>query len=112
MTIPSHVPSQLGRVLAGQFRIDALLGQGGMGTVYRGVQLSVNRPVAIKLITPTAPNQDDLVKRFRREAEATARLSHPNTVRLFEFGVTDTHELYMVMEVRFQRSIVAIIQSA
>jgi serine/threonine-protein kinase len=66
--------------------------------VYRGVQLSVNRPVAIKLITATAPNQAELVKRFRREAEATACLSHPNTVRLFDFGVTETEELYMVME--------------
>jgi len=112
MTIPSHVSSQLGRVLAGQFRIDALLGQGGMGSVYKGVQLSVNRPVAIKLITPTAPNQDDLVKRFRREAEATARLSHPNTVRLFEFGVTDTHELYMVMELLEGSDLAQQLQSA
>jgi len=88
----------LGRVLAGQFRIDALLGQGGMGMVYRGVQLSVNRAVAIKLITGSAPNQAELVMRFRREAEATARLSHPNTVRLFDFGVTESQELYMVME--------------
>jgi serine/threonine protein kinase len=88
----------LTRVLGGQFRIDALLGQGGMGMVYRGVQLSVNRAVAIKLITASAPNQAELVKRFRREAEATARLSHPNTVRLFDFGVTESQELYMVME--------------
>ncbi len=93
----------LGRVLGGQYRIDTLLGQGGMGSVYRGVQLSVNRSVAVKLITATtggaaSPNQPELVNRFRREAEATARLSHPNTVRLFDFGVTEGNELYMVME--------------
>jgi serine/threonine-protein kinase len=64
----------------------------------KGTQLSVNRAVAIKLIHASAPNQEELVKRFRREAEATARLSHPNTVRLFDFGVSDAHELYMVME--------------
>jgi hypothetical protein len=98
MSIPTHGQSQIGRMLAGQFRIDALLGQGGMGAVYKGTQLSVNRAVAIKLIAASAPNQDELVKRFRREAEATARLSHPNTVRLFDFGVSDAHELYMVME--------------
>ncbi|HEY2734980.1 MAG TPA: serine/threonine-protein kinase, partial [Polyangiales bacterium] len=98
--MPNSVPgqSQIGRVLAGQFRIDALLGQGGMGAVYKGVQLSVNRAVAIKLIAPSAPNQTELVKRFRREAEATARLSHPNTVRLFDFGVSESQELYMIME--------------
>jgi serine/threonine-protein kinase len=98
MSIPTHGQSQIGRMLAGQFRIDALLGQGGMGAVYKGTQLSVNRAVAIKLIAASAPNQEELVKRFRREAEATARLSHPNTVRLFDFGVSDAHELYMVME--------------
>jgi serine/threonine-protein kinase len=98
MTESTATDPNLGRVLAGQFRIDALLGQGGMGMVYRGVQLSVNRAVAIKLITASAPNQTELVQRFRREAEATARLSHPNTVRLFDFGVTDSQELYMVME--------------
>jgi serine/threonine protein kinase len=98
MTESPATDPNLGRVLAGQFRIDTLLGQGGMGMVYRGVQLSVNRAVAIKLITGSAPNQAELVQRFRREAEATARLSHPNTVRLFDFGVTDSQELYMVME--------------
>jgi eukaryotic-like serine/threonine-protein kinase len=98
MTTPTHGQPPIGRVLAGQFRIESLLGQGGMGSVYRGTQLSVNRAVAIKLITATSPDQEELVKRFRREAEATARLSHPNTVRLFDFGVSDTHELYMIME--------------
>jgi serine/threonine-protein kinase len=98
MSTPTHGQSQIGRMLAGQFRIDALLGQGGMGAVYKGTQLSVNRAVAIKLIHSSAPNQEELVKRFRREAEATARLSHPNTVRLFDFGVSDAQELYMVME--------------
>jgi serine/threonine protein kinase len=90
--------SAIGRVLGGQYRIDSLLGQGGMGSVYRAVQLSVNRAVAIKLISAQAPNQPELERRFRREAEATARLSHPNTVRLFDFGVTDHKELFMVME--------------
>jgi serine/threonine protein kinase len=95
---PPNGQPPIGRVLAGQFRIESLLGQGGMGSVYRGTQLSVNRAVAIKLITATAPDQEELVKRFRREAEATARLSHPNTVRLFDFGVSESHELYMIME--------------
>jgi serine/threonine protein kinase len=90
--------SAIGRILGGQYRIEALLGQGGMGSVYRAVQLSVNRAVAIKLISAQAPNQPELERRFRREAEATARLSHPNTVRLFDFGVTEHKELFMVME--------------
>jgi serine/threonine protein kinase len=88
----------LGRTLGGQYCIEALLGSGGMGRVYRGVQLSVKRPVAIKLIAGGSPHPPEWVERFRREAEATARLSHPNTVRLFDFGVTEADELYMVME--------------
>jgi eukaryotic-like serine/threonine-protein kinase len=94
----SESSDSIGRTLGGHYRLELLLGQGGMGSVYRGVQLSVNRPVAIKLISGSSPNQDEMIRRFRREAEATARLSHPNTVRLFDFGVTESQELYMVME--------------
>lgn len=88
----------IGRTLGGKYRIEVLIGAGGMGRVYRGVQLSVNRAVAIKLITGASPHPPEWAERFRREAEATARLSHPNSVRLFDFGVTDAQELYMVME--------------
>lgn len=91
--------SNVGRMLGGQYRVEALIGQGGMGRVYRGLQLSVKRAVAIKLIhTALLRDQSEAVKRFRREAEATARLSHPNSVRLFDFGVTEAEELYIVME--------------
>lgn len=97
MPVLDHA-TQLGRVMGGKYRIDALLGAGGMGAVYRGLQLSVQRPVAIKLISDAAPNREERVSRFRREAEATARLSHPNTVRLIDFGITERDELFMVME--------------
>ena len=96
---PSTEPDRnLGRTLGDQYRVDSLLGEGGMGRVYRGLQLSVNRAVAIKLITGTPPHQAEWAQRFRREAEATARLSHPNSVRLFDFGITSGQELYIVME--------------
>src|SRR4051812_8242864 len=100
MTDDEQRPGQgrIGSVLLNQYRIDAVLGQGGMGTVYSGTQLSVNRPVAIKLIAGPVAQNPESVRRFRREAEAMARLRHPNTVRLFEFGVTERNELFMVME--------------
>jgi serine/threonine protein kinase len=98
MSARSEADPQLGRMLGGQYRIEALLGAGGMGRVYRGRQLSVNRPVAIKLIAGQAPYPPEWVRRFRREAEATASLSHPNSVRVFDFGVTESEELFMVME--------------
>ena len=90
--------ARIGSVLMNQYRIEAVVGQGGMGTVFSGTQLSVNRPVAIKLISGPVAQNPESVKRFRREAEAMARLRHPNTVRLFEFGVTENEELFMVME--------------
>jgi serine/threonine-protein kinase len=90
--------NRIGTLLADRYRIERPLGRGGMGTVYRGMQLSVNRPVAIKLISGPLASNPEVVQRFRREAEAMARLGHPNTVRLFEFGVTDDAELFLVME--------------
>ncbi|MFT3928014.1 MAG: serine/threonine-protein kinase [Myxococcales bacterium] len=93
---PEQDPN-LGRVLANQYGIDALLGHGGMGSVYRGRQLSIQRPVAIKLIAGAIASNEECIQRFRREAEAMALLHHPNTVRLFDFGV-ERGELFMVME--------------
>jgi hypothetical protein len=89
---------RLGRVLSQQYRLDAAIGEGGMGAVYRGQQLSVGRAVAVKLIAGKIAENPECVKRFRREAEAMAKLHHPNTVRLFDFGVADQGELFMVME--------------
>ena len=90
--------SRIGSVLMNQYRLDSRLSQGGMGTVYTGTQLSVNRPVAIKLIAGSVGQNPERAQRFRREAAAMARLRHPNTVRLFEFGVSEQNELFMVME--------------
>ncbi|HEX4355158.1 MAG TPA: protein kinase [Polyangiales bacterium] len=92
-----QVDPYIGSVL-GQYRIDRRLGSGGMGTVYEGVQLSVDRPVAVKVIAGDADRSPDFVARFRREAQAMARLRHPNTVRLLDFGVTEQSRMYMVME--------------
>jgi serine/threonine protein kinase len=94
----AHYDPHIGRLLAGQYKVEALLGRGGMGAVYRGVQLSVDRRVAIKLISSGLPDPEQSLQRFRREAEATGRLNHPNTIRLFDFGLTDRGEVYMVME--------------
>src|SRR5688500_15504454 len=101
-TEPEHLDPRIGRVLQQQYRLDKLLGEGGMGAVYRGEQLSVSRPVAIKLIAGKIAENPECVRRFRREAEAMAKLRHPNTVRLYDFGVADAdtahRELFMVME--------------
>ena len=76
---------RVGSVLLERYRIEGLLGRGGMSTVYRGMQLSVQRPVAIKLIAGSIAREPECVQRFRREAEAMARLQHPSSVRIYEF---------------------------
>ena len=72
-----------------------LLGQGGMGAVYRGRDPDLDRQVAIKVILDRTP---DFVGRFRREAQAIARLAHPSIVQIYDFGLDDEGNPYFVME--------------
>ncbi len=80
-----------------QFRVEAELGRGGMGVVYRGVQLNLERPVAIKLLAPHLAADPAFAERFTREARALARLSHPNIVAVHDFGQAGSF-FYLVME--------------
>jgi serine/threonine-protein kinase len=89
---------QAGHVIGGRYRIEELLGEGGMGSVYRATQLVVDRSVAIKLSGDPQRCDPRQVERFEREARALARLTHPNTVRLFDFGSTDDKRPFIVME--------------
>jgi eukaryotic-like serine/threonine-protein kinase len=88
----------------GSYRLGDLLGHGGMGEVYLAHHRMLARPAAIKLIRPETlagtdgSGADLAVARFRREAEAAARLKSPHSVRLYDFGVTDEGRLYLVME--------------
>lgn len=101
---PSRVPVapsmrlQAGHVLDGKYRLDGLIGEGGMGAVHRATQLAVNRPVAVKVLKQvTGLASDQLSERFKREAIATSRLKHPNTVQLIDFGESEG-VLYLVLE--------------
>ncbi|MFQ5844766.1 MAG: serine/threonine-protein kinase, partial [Planctomycetota bacterium] len=85
----------VGRTIDG-FRIDSLIGRGGMGTVYRATQLSLNRPVALKIL-PESLLDAHFRERFHREAEVLSRLTHPNIVTVFDRGEVDGRP-YLVME--------------
>ncbi|HZH90276.1 MAG TPA: serine/threonine-protein kinase [Pyrinomonadaceae bacterium] len=91
----------IGEVLDGKYRLERLLGQGGMGAVYLATHLGTERPVALKLITPEFMRNDEFVERFKREARAAGRLRHPNVVDVTDFGFAQVgaqRVAYLVME--------------
>ncbi|MBN2717539.1 MAG: serine/threonine protein kinase [Deltaproteobacteria bacterium] len=89
----------IGKEILGQFRIVEKIGRGGMGAVYKAEQPAMDRVVAIKILHEKLAGRKDLVSRFRREARAMSRLSHPNTVRVFLYGqLENTGQLYIAME--------------
>src|SRR5262245_18500586 len=86
------------KLIADRFRIDALVGEGGMGAVYRGMDTRSNQPVAIKQLKPELlATSTDAIERFRREVEALRRLDHPDIVKLFGTAREGKH-YYIVME--------------
>lgn len=90
--------SLVGSTLAERYRIDELLGVGGMGAVFRARHLLLKRDVAVKVLHPELVANEDISKRFDREAQSAARLDHPNVVPVTEFGSTDSGMKYMVMQ--------------
>jgi serine/threonine-protein kinase len=89
----------IGKEILGQFRIIERIGKGGMGEVFKAEQPAMDRVVAIKILHQKLAGRQDLVSRFRREARAMSRLTHPNTVRVLLYGqLEDTGQLYIAME--------------
>ena len=88
----------VGRVFEGRYRVEARIGGGGFGTVYRAVQLAMDRRVAIKLLRRELSSDLESVKRFQVEARACAMLEHPNSLRVFDFGQSDDGYLFLVTE--------------
>jgi serine/threonine-protein kinase len=86
-----------GTVLKGRYRLDRLLGRGGMASVWRGHDRVLDRPVAVKLLSDSIASDPEYLARFRREAKVAASLSHPNLVRVFDFAETGERP-YLVME--------------
>lgn len=97
-------PAELQAMLA-DYTVERLVGQGGMGAVNQARQISLNRPVALKIITDDLDDFDDFnetevnyVERFKNEDRAMARLSHPGIVAVYDFGQTSKGLLYIGME--------------
>jgi serine/threonine protein kinase len=93
------LPEELTQLLpAGAYKVESFLGQGGMGAVYKASQVRLKRPVAIKIMRRDVGKDHDFEARFEREAQAMAKLNHPNIVSVIDFGEAGPDYLYIVME--------------
>ncbi|MEJ7602226.1 MAG: serine/threonine-protein kinase [Kofleriaceae bacterium] len=103
-------PDMIGREIAGRYRIQSKLGEGGMGAVFKAEQISLKRTCAIKLLRPDVASSTLLLRRFNAEAEAVAKLSHPNTVNIYDFGQDTDGTLFIAMEFVEGRSLREVVQ--
>lgn len=85
-------------IIGDRYQIDKVLGKGGMGMVYKGRHIYMNRMVAIKILHPDQAQDESVVSRFHKEARSLCQFSHPNLVSVFDFGMMSTGEPYMVMD--------------
>ncbi|MEY3212302.1 MAG: hypothetical protein RIT28_2783, partial [Pseudomonadota bacterium] len=98
---PSLGPSLIGRVLDGRYRILSELARGGMGRVYKAEQQPLGRPIALKVLEigqREGEEAESFRQRFFREAAICAKLTHPNTVRIFDYGKTEDGIFFIAME--------------
>jgi serine/threonine protein kinase len=94
----SDLEALVGKIIHERYRVDSLLGVGGMGAVFKGYHTGLKRDVAIKLLHPEIGRDESVSKRFDREATSASRLDHPNCVRVSDFGTTESGAKYLVME--------------
>jgi eukaryotic-like serine/threonine-protein kinase len=95
---PLALSLPVARTVDGRYRLERLIGRGGMGAVYEARDLRLGRTVALKILLGEAFGRPSALRRFRREAQATARLNHPNVVSIFDFGPLEGQGAYLVME--------------
>jgi serine/threonine protein kinase len=88
----------VGTVIDGRYRLDEIIGRGGMGVVYRGEHISIRRKVAVKVLLPSLAGVPELRSRFEREAMAIGKIDHPNCVGVYDIGALSDGALYLVME--------------
>jgi serine/threonine-protein kinase len=101
----------IGQTLAGKYLIEQLIKRGGMGAVYRGKHVLMDKTVAIKVLRPSLAGDDVVVARFSREAKAASRISHPHAVSVTDFGEAENGVVFLVMEYLDGRTLKDIIRS-
>lgn len=94
----NKAPGLIGSLISERYRVHELIGQGGMGSVYRGEQVHLRKQVAIKVLQPSAQNLPQIVARFEREAVAGAHIQHPNVVSATDFGQLADRSYFLILE--------------
>jgi serine/threonine protein kinase len=107
--VPAELNAMIDRVI-GNYRIVEKVGEGGMGTVYRALDVMLEREVAIKAIRPELSREPEIVERFRAEAKMLARLSHPAIATIYSFFI-DGEDVFLAMEFVRGRSLSGLLQS-
>lgn len=87
-----------GQIIANKYRIDELLGRGGMAEVYKATHISIDKAVVVKVILGDLSTKERSLKRFERECRVTAKIDHPNVVSVYDNGILDGRRPYLVME--------------
>lgn len=96
--MPIVTPEErIGTLIAERYRIERIIGQGGMGVVLGGKHELTGRPIAVKLLLPSFVEDPELIARFFQEAKAAAALNHPNVVDVLDMGLEDG-DAYLVLE--------------
>jgi serine/threonine-protein kinase len=101
----------VGQVLAGKYRIDEKIDEGGMGCVYRATHVLMEKVIAVKVLHPALAADDKIVQRFTREAKAASRISHPHAINVTDFGESENGIVYLVMEYLPGRTLKDIVRS-
>ncbi|HEY2903815.1 MAG TPA: serine/threonine-protein kinase, partial [Polyangia bacterium] len=103
---PAQSPEQMiGRTLNNRYIVEAKIGEGGFGAVFRGKQIATGREVALKILHPHNVSDSTIVARFRREAEACSKLRDPHTVTTYDFDEAEDGTLFLAMELLRGRSL-------
>ncbi|HEY8088153.1 MAG TPA: serine/threonine-protein kinase [Polyangiaceae bacterium] len=99
-TIPPKGQSRdlFGKTIGGKYVVRAILGEGGMGTVFEAEHLTIGRSVAVKVLHPNQARKKDAVRRFHQEARAAGAIGHPNICEVYDLGTLDDGSPYLVME--------------
>ncbi len=105
MSSVSTAPSLIGRLVAGRYRVEKQIGQGGMGAIFLATQEPLGRSIVLKVLLEAFAHDHIAVTRFEKEALSISRLVHPHIVTLFDFGHTEHGELFIAMEYLHGRSL-------